>query len=222
MLHVQVALANVKICLLDCIFYYWLCRSGEREGVFWESTSVMWSYSVSLSDCLYLCISQFVERLTAQIYLRLSSRYLCTGNTGFTLWNTSALIVLSHNDCGVRTLIMEQSPLYYEVLRAPSCYKSLCTFLPLVSPLWTSLWRKKNGSTLPKGPNKAWKYEFQVSMATHWVFLDMSIFPVILGPKPTFSRKPRRNQNGRKIKDSDIQVLYKRCRPAKPKSSVAT
>ena len=55
--------------------------------------------------------------------------------------------------------------------------------------------------------NWVWKPVFHVSMTTPWVFLDASIFPVILGPRPTLSRNPRQNKT--KI-DSDIRVLLKR------------
>ncbi len=40
----------------------------------------------------------------------------------------------------------------------------------------------------------AWKNDFWVSMVTPWVFLDASIFPVTLGPRPTLSWKPRQNR----------------------------
>ncbi len=42
--------------------------------------------------------------------------------------------------------------------------------------------------------NMARNHVFRVSMATHCIFPDASIFPVTFGPLLTLSRKPRRNR----------------------------
>ncbi len=71
--------------------------------------------------------------------------------------------------------------------------------IPAVPPPSYQVWclsvHKYQRRMLPKFSwwNEAWRHEFNVSMATHSVFLDVSIFPDILGPRPTLSRKPRRN-----------------------------
>ena len=81
----------------------------------------------------------------------------------------------------------------------PMGYVTFCSSSPSPHQVWSPSVYKHQRSRLPKFPpvflvKVAWKPVFRVSMATPWVFLDASIFPVSLGPLPTLSRKPCLNR----------------------------